>query len=388
MGARPSIFVGAAILFATGCSIVAGVNFGDVHGKDEIAGGADAGDASTGGDGGSIVIDGGGSVVEDGATIILADAGCAADESSCNGACVKKTDPQFGCGSAACMPCSLPLTTSAKCVAGKCVPDTCAQGRADCDRDPATGCEADLSAPANCGSCSVACKAPSGLCSPTGCVGACPAGTQSCGTSCVDTGNSVTNCGACSKVCGSAANSDPTCAGGQCGIACHSGFQDCDSNAGNGCEPLTTFYQDSDGDGVGGTGSTLGCTPPAGYKAAGGDCDDNEARAFPGQTAYFNAGYTNLAGALSFDFDCDGNEIESSTSSSDHFIGTCGTACDNLGYLTASPARSGAGVNAYCGSTRYRNCVPSGVPVAPRSSQPIGGGCTSTIDVAGAVSCK
>src|SRR5262249_42133886 len=34
--------------------------------------------------------------------------GCAPDQKMCNGACVKKSDPLFGCGGAACEPCSLP----------------------------------------------------------------------------------------------------------------------------------------------------------------------------------------------------------------------------------------------------------------------------------------
>jgi len=384
MATPRGLIAAAAVLLVTGCSVIAGVNFGDVHGADGTLPGGDGGD----GDGGTQAQgDGSGAVVEDGATIILADGGCAADETTCNGACVKKNDPQFGCGASACMPCSLPLATSTKCSAGQCVPDKCAQGRADCDGKPETGCEADLSAPANCGSCTTKCVPPTNLCSPTGCVGACPAGTTLCDPSCVDTQTTVTNCGTCGKVCSSAANSDPTCGGGICGIKCHAGFQDCDNNPANGCEPLTTFYQDSDGDGVGGAASTLGCTPPTGYKAAGGDCDDTNPSVFPGQTKYFGTGYTNGASVTSYDYDCDGNEVESTATSGDHFIGACGSACDNLGYLTNLVARSGVGVDAYCGSTRYRTCISNAARRSQTSSLPIGG-CTSANEVATAVGCK
>jgi hypothetical protein len=376
----------AAFLLVTGCSVLAGVDFGDVHGKDDGSSGGGGDDASS--DGGATPQgDGSASVVEDGATIILADGGCAEGETTCNGVCVKKNDPQFGCGASACMPCSLPLTATAKCLAGQCVPDTCAQGRADCDGKPDNGCEADLSAPANCGSCTVQCTGSTNLCSPTGCVGACPGTTVLCGTSCVDTQTTVTSCGACNKVCNSAANSDPTCAGGVCGIKCHAGFQDCDNNAANGCEPLTTFYQDGDGDGVGGAASKLACTAPVGYKAAGGDCDDSNASVFPGQTQYFGAPYTNPGGAVSFDYDCDGNELESTATSTDHFIGSCAGACDNLGYLTSTLGRSGVGIDAYCGSTRYRECVSTAAPRPPTSDLPIGT-CTSVTRVAAAVGCK
>jgi hypothetical protein len=379
------LVAGAFVLVATGCSLVAGVDFGDTQASSSGGTGVDGGGANDGTT--QTQGDGSGSVVEDAATIILADGGCAADETTCNGVCVKKTDPQFGCGAAACMPCSLPLTATAKCVAGACAPDKCAQGRADCNKDPKDGCEADLSAPANCGSCGVTCKAPNNLCSPTGCVGACPAPTQLCGTSCVDVSQSVTNCGGCGAPCTSVANSDPTCAAGKCGIVCHAGFSDCDNNPANGCEPLTTFYKDGDGDGVGGATSTLACAAPAGYKAAGGDCDDANASVFPGQGTYFGAPYTNPAGVVTFDYDCDGNEVESVNTSTDHFVGGCGAACDNLGYVAASPARSGTGIDPYCGSTSYRTCVSTGTPVAPQPNLPING-CTSSTGPAAAVGCK
>ncbi|MCB9791480.1 MAG: hypothetical protein H6741_02020 [Alphaproteobacteria bacterium] len=46
----------------------------------------------------------------------------------------------------------------------------------------------------------------------------------------------------------------------------------------------TTWYADSDGDGVGSSYSARACEVPSGYVATSGDCDDNEASAYPGAT--------------------------------------------------------------------------------------------------------
>lgn len=96
------------------------------------------------------------------------------------------------------------------------------------------------------------------------------------------------------------------CREGQCVLmGCDEGYGNCDGNEANGCEPLGTFYEDRDGDGVGtvATPATT-CQPPPGLAATGGDCDDDDARAFPGQTASFA---TPRADG-SFDFDCDGRD--------------------------------------------------------------------------------
>jgi hypothetical protein len=80
-------------------------------------------------------------------------------------------------------------------------------------------------------------------------------------------------------------------------------------NAGVSC---AVFYPDVDGDGFGDNKATIGnnaavagCAdaPPKGYVADNTDCDDKDANAFPGQTAYFS---TVSAGTGSFDYNCDG----------------------------------------------------------------------------------
>ncbi len=70
----------------------------------------------------------------------------------------------------------------------------------------------------------------------------------------------------------------------------------------------TTFYEDFDRDGVGSSnyGTTVDCEQPEGYAALDGDCNENNAQVFPGQTEVCNER----------DDDCDG-EVDEGTSPRD-----------------------------------------------------------------------
>src|SRR5512140_2303551 len=83
--------------------------------------------------------------------------GCAADQKPCDGVCVRRDDPAYGCDADACAPCSVPYANEATCRAGACAPATCKTGRADCNGRGVDGCEADLGTPATCGNCTTAC---------------------------------------------------------------------------------------------------------------------------------------------------------------------------------------------------------------------------------------
>ncbi|MDI1431203.1 hypothetical protein [Polyangium sorediatum] len=67
--------------------------------------------------------------------------------------------------------------------------------------------------------------------------GACLEGgsSSSGGGGCGDTSSDIANCGFCGNVCGSD-HANPSCAAGQCSLACEIGFGDCDTDASNGCE--------------------------------------------------------------------------------------------------------------------------------------------------------
>lgn len=150
-----------------------------------------------------------------------------------------------GCGIA----CSAPNATPA-CAGGACAVGTCNAGFADCNGNPADGCEVDFATdPNNCGGCGNVCSAAngtsacvSGLCA----VAACNPGYADCdgnpANGCeVHTAADLSNCGACGNVCPPVANGTPACSASTCGIGtCSAGWGNCDANPANGCETNTT----------------------------------------------------------------------------------------------------------------------------------------------------
>jgi hypothetical protein len=129
------------------------------------------------------------------------------------------------------------------CSASKCGATKCDQGFGDCDSNPATGCEIDLSSdPKNCNACANAC-APGQLCENGKCRCA-PSETRCPGffgdfTYCANLETDAQDCGACGNRC---PNTEyPTksvCRLGRCELQCPPGYADCDSNPKNGCETL------------------------------------------------------------------------------------------------------------------------------------------------------
>lgn len=121
----------------------------------------------------------------------------------------------------------------------------CAPGTASCDGDGVNGCETNLETdPANCGACDSVCSTTPGA------TPACVSGV--CETECLPTradcdlnpangcetslSTSIQHCGDCGRVC-SVANGTPACTAGMCEVAqCAPGFSNCDSNPQNGCE--------------------------------------------------------------------------------------------------------------------------------------------------------
>jgi hypothetical protein len=84
----------------------------------------------------------------------------------------------------------------------------------------------------------------------------------------------------------------------------------CGDGLDNNCNGLVDetggmVYRDVDGDGHGNPATGIqSCSPPAGYVTAGDDCDDNDNRVFPGQTAFFGTARPNLT----YDYNCDGSD--------------------------------------------------------------------------------
>jgi hypothetical protein len=93
----------------------------------------------------------------------------------------------------------------------------------------------------NCGACAAACPAGT-VCNGEGsCQAECITGFTTCpgegGASyCADLGNDIFNCGGCGQPCAGGDHAYPTCAAGQCGLACLDRYVDLDGSAANGCE--------------------------------------------------------------------------------------------------------------------------------------------------------
>ena len=142
-------------------------------------------------------------------------------------------------------PCGAPCSLGRTCVSGRCTAAVCMPGRADCDRDEATGCEVTLASDArHCGACGRACALPhaTAICVAGACrVGACAAGRGDCDGDAAngcerDLAADPARCGRCDVTCG-AAHASAACEAGVCATpACDPGFGDCDDDLADGCE--------------------------------------------------------------------------------------------------------------------------------------------------------
>lgn len=163
-----------------------------------------------------------------------------------NGCEIDSNADADNCGNCGAACARIPHAT-AGCKVGACVVAACDAGFANCDKMDGNGCEVDVtSSVKDCGACGNACPAPAnlvitctaGVCGKGGCV----QGYADCDANPANgceakLSADPRNCGACGVVCmGMGANAVAGCNNGVCGLACNVGFGDCDGNAGNGCE--------------------------------------------------------------------------------------------------------------------------------------------------------
>ncbi|MEZ4407965.1 MAG: hypothetical protein R3A52_16040 [Polyangiales bacterium] len=223
------------------------------------------------------------------------------------------------CGNACNLPNASPVCTNGACRVGTCNP-----GFADCDGNPANGCEVDTRvSTANCGTCGNMCPTPStggtpictmGMCGVDTTV--CPMGRASCdgnsSNGCeVNTTNDVANCGMCGTTC-TAMNATPACVASTCVIpsgGCTGTFRDCDGMYVNGCEVNTNTSVTNCG------ACNAACIVANGTPACtSGRC----------AIAACNAGFANCDGTSTAAVQ---NGCETNTNTDNNNCGGCGTVC-------------------------------------------------------------
>jgi hypothetical protein len=79
----------------------------------------------------------------------------------------------------------------------------------------------------------------------------------------------------------------------------------------------------------------------------------------PNQDTYFGTPYPKAGapGGVSFDYDCDGVETPTAPTYAPNCGGLALGSCSGTGYSQYTPARSGNGIDSYCGSTHTISCV-------------------------------
>jgi hypothetical protein len=145
--------------------------------------------------------------------------------------------------------CPAPANAIAGCSNGACGIAACNANFANCNNNAADGCEINVATSvSNCGACGNTCFAANGTpaCSSGQCqLAACNVGFANCDNNpangCeINVRTNLSNCGACGVTC-FVANGTPACSSGQCQVAaCNAGFANCNGNAADGCEINTT----------------------------------------------------------------------------------------------------------------------------------------------------
>ena len=183
------------------------------------------------------------SVCVEGACLVLS---CEANRADCDGlddnGCEAALNSVDNCGlcSAACRF----NHAAGSCTDGKCTRGACDPRFADCDADPANGCERPIDRPSDCGACSRACPAPahgSAVCDEGKCGVRCDRGHGDCNgrleDGCEQALNDDAHCGRCDARCGGAHVSGSRCENAACTVvSCEAGYADCNRDAADGCE--------------------------------------------------------------------------------------------------------------------------------------------------------
>ncbi|MCC6552525.1 MAG: hypothetical protein IT372_05810, partial [Polyangiaceae bacterium] len=239
------------------------------------------------------------------------------------------------------------------CAQGACALGACDLGFDDCDDIPGNGCEASLlTSTSTCGDCNTICPVgphSTAVCNAGGCGIVCMGTWADCNgdpaDGCeADTTTSTAHCGACNRSCSSANIASLTCAGGTCTSTCLAGWGNCLSPVApmpdDGCEA----HLDTDVAHCGACGRACAGTDVASRSCSGGACDST-----------CDLGFANCSQPLAGAGADDGCELDVTQSSTN--CGGCGNACS--GGLDCDRPQNGP-TQRYCGCSVNNECDTDG----------------------------
>jgi hypothetical protein len=291
--------------------------------------------------------------------------------------CEAKLDSPTACGACGHDCTQLPHVSGAgiTCNAGACtIPaSACAAGFAHCSSQPDDGCEADLSQPAHCGSCSTTCTATKPVCAGapgTGfaCSSGCPSNTPTvCSGSCVDLTSNAQHCHDCTNACPSVTNGQPACNASACGFTCNSGYHSCnggcfaDSDVAHCGAACSTCSAPANGSPTcAGGACTFSCN--ANYSPCGNTCQNlatdpnncglcGKVCALANATATCGTGLCAVSACNAGFGNCDNvasNGCESNISIDKNNCGSCGVVCGSTFACTAGSCTCGGALPNLC----------------------------------------
>lgn len=221
---------------------------------------------------------------------------CTTGWGNCDGNAANGCEANFSQNIAHCGGCGQACTgtfphATVACLSGSCG-IVCEAGWGDCDGVMGNGCEVDLESNADhCGTCSVACPDAtnaSGVCAGGACGLQCDTGWGNCdlgsANGCEADLTDPATCGSCSNACSVPPGASATCStGGVCGFACLTDRGDCDGDPANGCERNLTNDPDHCGSCMtacpsGGPNTVRGCaskTCSLACEASWEDCNND-----------------------------------------------------------------------------------------------------------------